>query len=212
MKRSLQEYVELVVFGLIALLVGTGLLWVVGWVLSLGGIVLKGLAGLLWMLLRFIVPVAIAGGLVYFLVKAAQGRQRSDPAPDRAPASQVPTGASYTPPSSTAGTAAGAPAAAVDVSTTGGVTNGGVAFDDAAPSNTVDAVDPVASEVVVDSGDEGSEFGDAVDSGSGTVADPSDAESDSTTYSDTDSVTGPASGRLRNELADDADDDEREGT
>ena len=71
MKRSLQEYVELVVFGLIALLVGTGLLWVLGWVLSLGGVVLKGLAGLLWMLLRFIVPVAIAGGLVYFLVKAA---------------------------------------------------------------------------------------------------------------------------------------------
>ena len=76
MKRSLQEYVELVVFGLIALLVGTGLLWVLGWVLSLGGIVLKGLAGLLWMLLRFIVPVAIAGGLVYFLVKAAQDRQK----------------------------------------------------------------------------------------------------------------------------------------
>jgi hypothetical protein len=80
MKRSLQEYVELVVFGLIALLVGTGLLWVVGWVLSLGGIVLKGLAGLLWMLLRFIVPVAIAGGLVYFLVKAAQDRQTPAPA------------------------------------------------------------------------------------------------------------------------------------
>jgi len=80
MKRSLQEYVELVVFGLIALLVGTGLLWLLGWVLSLGGVVLKGLAGLLWMLLRFIVPVAIAGGLVYFLVKAAQDRQKPAPA------------------------------------------------------------------------------------------------------------------------------------
>lgn len=79
MKRSLQEYVELVVFGLIALLVGTGLLWLLGWVLSLGGIVLKGLAGLLWMLLRFVVPVAIAGGLVYFLVKAAQDRQKPTP-------------------------------------------------------------------------------------------------------------------------------------
>lgn len=75
MKRSLQEYVELVVFGLVALLVGTGLLWLVGWVLSLGGIALKWVAGLLWNLLRFIVPVAIAGGLVYFLVKAAQDRQ-----------------------------------------------------------------------------------------------------------------------------------------
>ena len=79
MKRSLQEYVELVVFGLIAVLVGTGLLWLLGWVLSLGGIVLKGLAGLLWMLLRFVVPVAIAGGLVYFLVKAAQDRQKPAP-------------------------------------------------------------------------------------------------------------------------------------
>src|SRR5690606_10027035 len=75
MKRSLQEYVELVVFGLVALLVGTGLLWLVGWVLSLGGIALRWVAGLLWTLLRFIVPVAIAGGLVYFLVKAAQDRQ-----------------------------------------------------------------------------------------------------------------------------------------
>ncbi len=75
MKRSLQEYVELVVFGLVALLVGTGLLWLVGWVLSIGGVALKWVAGLLWNLLRFIVPVAIAGGLVYFLVKAAQDRQ-----------------------------------------------------------------------------------------------------------------------------------------
>ena len=75
MRRSLQEYVELVVFGLVALLVGTGLLWLVGWVLSIGGVALKWIAGLLWNLLRFIVPVAIAGGLVYFLVKAAQDRQ-----------------------------------------------------------------------------------------------------------------------------------------
>src|SRR5690606_36362667 len=48
MKRSLQEYVELVVFGLVALLVGTGLLWLVGWVLSIGGVALKWVAGLLW--------------------------------------------------------------------------------------------------------------------------------------------------------------------
>lgn len=75
MKRSLQEVAELVVFGLIALLVGTGLLWLVGWVLSLGGVLLKSLAGLLWLLLRYIVPIAIVAGLVYFLVKAAQGRQ-----------------------------------------------------------------------------------------------------------------------------------------
>lgn len=74
MKRSLQEVVELVVFGLVALLVGTALLWVLGWVLSLGGALFKALAGLLWLLLRFIVPIAIVAGLVYFLVKALQGR------------------------------------------------------------------------------------------------------------------------------------------
>lgn len=101
MKRSLQEVAELVVFGLIALLVGTGLLWLVGWVLSLGGLLLKSLAGLLWLLLRYIVPIAIVAGLVYFLVKAAQGRQPqsakgvggTDAPPASPPASQtsVPT-------------------------------------------------------------------------------------------------------------------------
>ena len=35
MKRSLQEVVELVIFDLVALLVGTALVWVLGWVLSL---------------------------------------------------------------------------------------------------------------------------------------------------------------------------------
>ncbi|NLG09774.1 MAG: hypothetical protein GX560_11065 [Deinococcales bacterium] len=74
MKRSLQEVVELVVFGLVALLVGTALVWVLGWVLSLGGALFKALAGLLWLLLRFIVPIAIVAGIVYFLVKALQGR------------------------------------------------------------------------------------------------------------------------------------------
>lgn len=80
MKRSLQEVVELVVFGLVALLVGTGLLWLVGWLLSLGGLLLKAVAGLLWLLLRFVVPVALVAGLVYFLVKALQGRSEATPA------------------------------------------------------------------------------------------------------------------------------------
>ncbi len=81
MKRSLQEVVELVVFGLVALLLGTGLLWLVGWLLSLGGLLLKAIAGLLWLLLRFVVPVALVAGLVYFLVKALQGRSEAAPAP-----------------------------------------------------------------------------------------------------------------------------------
>lgn len=74
MKRSLQEVVELVVFGLIALLLGTGLLWLVGAVFGLVGTVLGWLAGLLWALLRFVVPVALIAGAVVLLVRAARGR------------------------------------------------------------------------------------------------------------------------------------------
>jgi len=98
MKRSLQEVVELVVFGLIALLIGTGVLWLAGWVLSLGGIVLKAIAGLLWLLLRFVVPVAIVAGLVYFLVKMLQdrGESRSEPAAS-SPAASSSAASSTTP-------------------------------------------------------------------------------------------------------------------
>ncbi len=88
MKRSLQEVVELVVFGLIALLIGTGVLWLGGWVLGWVGLLLKFLAGLIWWLLRFIVPVAIVAGLIYFLVRVLQGDRSSrpvTPAPASAP-------------------------------------------------------------------------------------------------------------------------------
>ncbi len=107
MKRSLQEVAELVVFGLIALLVGTGLLWLVGWILSLGGLLLKSLAGLLWLLLRYIVPIAIVAGLVYFLVKAAQDRQAKPASAAAGSDGGAPQGA---------GTAATAMPAAVDAS------------------------------------------------------------------------------------------------
>ena len=65
----MQEVVELVVFALIALLVGTGLVWLSGWILGLVGTVLTWFAGLVWSLLRFLVPVAIVAGLVYLLVQ-----------------------------------------------------------------------------------------------------------------------------------------------
>lgn len=81
MKRSLQEVVELVVFGLIALLLGTGLLWLVGAVFGLVGTVLGWLAGLLWALLRFVVPVALIAGAVVLLVRAARGRGDATTAP-----------------------------------------------------------------------------------------------------------------------------------
>jgi hypothetical protein len=75
MKRSVQEIVELLVFGLIALLVGTALLWLAGWVFDLVGVLLKFFAGLIWSLLRFIVPVAVVAAIVYTLVRLVQQRR-----------------------------------------------------------------------------------------------------------------------------------------
>ena len=72
MNRSLQELIELTVFGLIALLVGVGVLWLVGWLLGLFGLLLTWFAGLIWSLLKFIVPIAIIAAAVYFLVRLAQ--------------------------------------------------------------------------------------------------------------------------------------------
>lgn len=85
----MQEVVELVVFALIALLVGTGLVWVSGWLLGLVGTVLTWFAGLVWSLLRFLVPIAVVAGLVYLLVqflsrsgeKVARGPQTQPPTP-----------------------------------------------------------------------------------------------------------------------------------
>jgi len=65
----MQEVVELVIFALIALLVGTGVVWLAGWLLGLVGTVLTWLAGLVWSLLRFLVPIAVVAGAVYLLVK-----------------------------------------------------------------------------------------------------------------------------------------------
>jgi predicted lipid-binding transport protein (Tim44 family) len=74
MKRSLQEIVELVVFGLIALLIGTGVLWLLGVVFGLVGTVFGWLAALLWGLLSFLVPVALVAGVVVLIVRWSQGR------------------------------------------------------------------------------------------------------------------------------------------
>jgi len=153
MKRSLQEYVELVVFGLVALLVGTGLLWLMGWALSLGGVALRWVAGLLWTLLRFIVPVAIAGGLVYFLVKAAQDRQPrpaaagtpvSAPPPAPAPATSGGDVTPATPPSTVSDSSAPGPAAAAgDPSATAAP---GSAADDASAASQAEPAGDQANE------------------------------------------------------------------
>ena len=85
MRRSLQEIIELVVFGLIALLLGTGLIWLVGWILGLTGLLLKFVAGLIWSLLRFIIPIAVGAAVVYALVRLIQNQSRGKPPPAATP-------------------------------------------------------------------------------------------------------------------------------
>jgi uncharacterized membrane protein len=92
MKRSVQEIVELLVFGLIALLIGTGLLWLAGWVFDLLGVLLKFFAGLIWSLLRFIVPVAVVAAIVYALVRLfQQQRERGNEKSERTAAATATT-------------------------------------------------------------------------------------------------------------------------
>lgn len=76
MKRSLQEVIELVVFGLIALLIGTGLLWLVGWLLGIVSVVFTAIASWVWQLLRFIIPVALAAGVIYFIYRLITNRDK----------------------------------------------------------------------------------------------------------------------------------------
>lgn len=77
MKRSMQEIVELVVFGLIALLVGTGVLWLLGWLIGLVGSLFMWLAGILWLLLRYIIPVVVIIAAVYALFRLIQRRNKN---------------------------------------------------------------------------------------------------------------------------------------
>lgn len=72
----MQEIVELVVFALIAVLVGTGVLWLVGWLIGLVGSLFMWLAGILWLVLRYIVPVVVIIGAAYFLFKLLQNRNQ----------------------------------------------------------------------------------------------------------------------------------------
>ncbi|MBW6454261.1 MAG: hypothetical protein K0A98_00105 [Trueperaceae bacterium] len=97
MRRTPQEIVELVVFGLIALLLGTGVLWLLGAVFGLVGTVLGWLAALLWGIVSFLVPVALVAGAVVLIVRLVQGKSipgvtvRSEaPIVEAAPAADAP--------------------------------------------------------------------------------------------------------------------------
>lgn len=115
----MQEIIELVVFGLIALLLGTGLLWVLGWLMGLAGIVFKFAAGFLWSLLRFIVPIVIIGGVAYALVRFFQNQSSRPPATTAPPTAPVPAPAP----------AAAAPAADTSDDGDGGAEGDGAVHD-----------------------------------------------------------------------------------
>lgn len=93
----MQEIVELVVFGLIAVLVGTGVLWLVGWLIGLVGSLFMWLAGLLWLVLRYIVPVFVILGAIYYLFRLLQNRNRSGSGTAQEPVVSGPRAANSTP-------------------------------------------------------------------------------------------------------------------
>ncbi|ADI15279.1 hypothetical protein [Truepera radiovictrix] len=142
MKRSLQEIVELVVFALVALLVLTGVLWFTGWLVGLLGMVFIWAAGLLWSLLRWLVPIAIIIAAVYALVRLLQRQSQRAAAPSVTSAN---------PDAATTGDAAPAPAAA-PVTT---IDASGEPVDPAADiAASTPAGDPASSAAAVDASGE----------------------------------------------------------
>ena len=104
MKRSVQEIIELLVFALIALLIGTGLLWVVGWLFGILGFVLREVAEFVWFLLKYIIPAAVIVAAVYALVKLAQNQSSRSRQAAPAGAGAVGSGPSvYSAPSQSSG-------------------------------------------------------------------------------------------------------------
>jgi hypothetical protein len=69
-----RKTLEVIVKGLVAVVVGLAGLYLLGWVLSLLGGLLLGFAGIVVALLRWLVPIAIIVGIVYFVVTLFQGK------------------------------------------------------------------------------------------------------------------------------------------
>lgn len=87
MKRSIQEYVELAIFALIAACLAATFIWLAGWGITGLGHLLRLLANFLWWLIKFILPVAvvlIAGYIIYRVI-----RSRGNNQPQSAPATIV---------------------------------------------------------------------------------------------------------------------------
>jgi hypothetical protein len=71
-ERSLQDILEWVVLGLLIAVAALVVLWVGGWLFTFLGTLLKGLAGVVWALLRVLVPVLIVVAVVYFVMRFIQ--------------------------------------------------------------------------------------------------------------------------------------------
>jgi hypothetical protein len=85
-----QKTLEVVVKVLIGIVLGLVALWLLGVVFTFVGNILLGLAGLFAAVLRFLVPVAILAGLVFFVARAVQGGSRPvTPQGTNAPADDV---------------------------------------------------------------------------------------------------------------------------
>ena len=69
-----RKTLEVIVKGLVAVVVGLAGMYILGWVLTLLGGILLGFAGIIVALLRWLVPVAILVGIVYFAVTQLQSK------------------------------------------------------------------------------------------------------------------------------------------
>jgi len=98
MNRSFQEIVELAIFGIIALAIGTGLLWVLGYVLRAVGWLSTKIAGWIWLPVRFLLLIAIVVIAVYFIWKFIQDRNSAKAAK---PASVISSSAAAKPATAT---------------------------------------------------------------------------------------------------------------
>lgn len=81
MDRTLRDILEWVVLGLLVVVGLLLVLWVGGWVFTFLGRVLLALSGLIWVLLKYLIPVLIVAGIGYGVFYLLQGRSAQAPGP-----------------------------------------------------------------------------------------------------------------------------------
>jgi len=71
-ERSFQDILEWVVLGLLIAVAALVVMWVGGWLFTFLGMILKGLASLIFRLLTILVPALIVAGAIYFILRFVQ--------------------------------------------------------------------------------------------------------------------------------------------